>query len=146
MTTYVTENHNLDDVRGLLSSFISEGVHAKSRVREENVSGFLSSPDALVVVAYYDDKPAGMLIAVAWEHPLFTGRRVSDMLVYVLPEYRGGAIAPRLVKMMEAWAKNRDAEYMMLGQSTGIGDPVRVIKFYERLGYTMTGFNCYKEF
>ena len=145
MTTYVTENHKLDDVRGLLDRFIKESVHANHSVRDDNVATIVQHPDILTVVAYREDTPVGLLMATEWCHPLFSGKLVSDMLVYVVPEHRGSMLGSRFVKVIERWAQVRQADRIMLGQSTGIGDINRVIKFYEKLGYTATGFNCTKE-
>lgn len=145
MTTFTTQNHDIDDVCRLLERFIAEGIHTTRQVRVENVAKVLANPKVLTVVAYRNGDAVGILMAVEWEHPLFTGRPVSDMLVYVLPEHRGSTLAVRMIKMMERWAEELGAEGIMLGQSTRVGDMRRVMKFYEKLGYEPTGFNCFKE-
>lgn len=145
MTTFVTENHDLDDVCGLLEAFIGESVY-KREIKPDGVAKTIASPKVLTVVAYQNAKAVGIVMAVEWEHPMFTGKPVSDMLVYVLPEHRGTPLAVRLIKMLERWARERGRDGLMLGQSTQIGDMKRVMKFYEKLGYSVTGFNCMKEF
>lgn len=145
MTTYATANHNLDDVCALLHDFIGESRYAKD-LRPAGIALMVQRPDVLTVVAYRGAAPAGIVMAVAYDHPLFVTRPASDLLVYVRPAYRGSTIAVRLVKMLEHWAKAQGTDGVMLGQSTQIGDMRRVMKFYERLGYTPTGFNCVKEF
>lgn len=145
MTSFVTENHNLDDICELLTRFIGESVY-KRDIKPEGIAKVVASPKVYTVVVYQSAKPIGILMAMEWEHPMFTGKAVSDMLVYVLPEHRGGTIAVRLIKMLEHWGRRIGVDGVKLGQSTQIGDMKRVMKFYEKLGYTVTGFNTMKEF
>lgn len=145
MTTFITHDHDLDDVCALLDRFIAESTYRRD-VKPSGVARVLADPRTLAIVAYRDGQAVGLLMGIEWEHPMFTGKPVSDMVVYVVPEHRGGSIALRMIRMLEAWARERGAEGVLLGQSTGIGDTDRVRRFYERLGYRVTGCNLLKEF
>jgi GNAT superfamily N-acetyltransferase len=145
MTSFVTQNHNLQDVCDLLARFGQEGVY-KRPVNRPMVEAVLTAPTVMCVVAYRNGKAVGIVMAMVFDHPLFEGRVTTDLVIYVTPEHRGSLIAARMIKMMERWGQEQKAEGLMLGQSTQIGDMRRVMKFYERLGYSVTGFNCMKEF
>lgn len=63
---------------------------------------------------------------------------------YVLPEYRGGTIALRLIKAFEGWAKGRGAAKLWLGQSVNHRQD-STLRFFERLGYECQGFITCKD-
>lgn len=141
---YKTTHHNLKDVQGLLSRFIAESVYAVS-VAEGRLPVLLGHKDILTVVVYDDSgEPCGLFMGFYNLHPIFESAVAQDLVLYVTPERRSGLIAARLVKIFESWAKAKDVNYIMLGQSTGIGDMERVRGFFERLGFQTTGFNAMK--
>lgn len=142
---YKTQDTNVDDVNNLLSSFIEESIFNSEPDRIKIVHT-IHHPDVYTIVAYEDEKPIGLFIGTYYEHILFKGKMATDLVVYVAKERRGSMISLRFLKMFEEWLRDKDVKYIMLGQSTGIGDVDRVCKFYEKLGYTMTGFNTVKEF
>lgn len=63
---------------------------------------------------------------------------------YVLPEYRGGSIALRLIRAFEGWAKERGAAKLWLGQSVNHKQD-STLRFFERLGYECQGFITCKD-
>lgn len=140
---YKTEGHNLDDIYGLLDGFIEESVYV-SKPRKEGVKALVGQPNTLTVVVYDEALPVAIFMGYAYNHPMFEGKAASDLLLYVKPEKRGTPISMRLVKIYEHWAKQQEVNYIMIGQSTAIGNIDRVGKFYERLGFQMTGFNAVK--
>jgi len=64
--------------------------------------------------------------------------------LFVLPEYRGGSTAFRLVKNFEAWARSKGAAYVWMGQSVG-QNKEKTLHFFERLGYECQGFTTCKK-
>lgn len=140
---YETNNIDINDLTKLLDRFVDESVYdAKADVFR--ISQSINSPCLLFVVAYDEDTPVGVLVGGFYDHPLFNVRMASDLVVYITPEYRGGIISKRLVTMFEEWSKKNDADYIVLGQTTNVGNIERVSKFYEKLGYQTTGFNTLK--
>lgn len=134
----------LDDVVILLERFITESIQS-THTAVASVRGVLISPDFLCIMVRDGVAPVGIFIGGVTRHPLFTDRIASDLVNYVIPEYRGGFIATRLVRKFEAWARRKQVKYVNLGQSTAIGDMARVSKFYNKLGFQTTGFNTIKE-
>ncbi|WP_052832938.1 GNAT family N-acetyltransferase [Bradyrhizobium sp. LTSP885] len=58
-----------------------------------------------------------------------------ELLLYILPEYRGGLLAARLIKQFEIDAKRLGCVHVRAGTSTQISTE-EVLRLYERLGYT----------
>lgn len=70
-------------------------------------------------------------------------RCARDLLVWVAPAWRGGSLAVRMIRAIEAWALEHAVDDLYLSQSTGI-EVERTAAFYERLGYTLSGFISHK--
>lgn len=70
-------------------------------------------------------------------------RCARDLLVWVAPEWRGSSLGVRLIRAIEAWALEHAVDDLYLSQSTGI-EVERTAAFYERLGYTLSGFISHK--
>lgn len=70
-------------------------------------------------------------------------RCARDLLVWIAPGWRGGSLAVRLIRGIEAWALEHAVDDLYLSQSTGI-NVERTAAFYERLGYTLSGFISHK--
>lgn len=96
----------------------------------------LSMDHGAIIVAVNDaGLPCGMAAAILTPHPIVDRWEVSDTALYVLPTYRGGTAAARLVRALVAWAFNEtDAYKVTLGVSTGV-HPERTGRLYERMGF-----------
>lgn len=70
-------------------------------------------------------------------------RCARDLLVWVAPSHRGGSTAVRMIRAIEAWAIEHAVDDLYLSQSTGI-EVERTAEFYQRLGYTLSGFISHK--
>lgn len=142
---YKTEQHNLDDIQTLLTAFVNESIYDRP-INVEGLARTVKSPDTLTVVVYNGaEKPVAIFMGYTYNHPMFHAKFSADLLLYVVPGFRGTPIAVRLMKMYDAWAREKKVDYINIGQSTGIGDIDRVRNFYEKLGFKTTGFNCSKE-
>jgi GNAT superfamily N-acetyltransferase len=58
-----------------------------------------------------------------------------ELLLYILPEYRGGLLAARLIRQFEKDAQRLNCIHVRAGTSTRIRTE-EVLRLYERLGYT----------
>lgn len=67
-----------------------------------------------------------------------------DVGWWVKKERRGGGAAMLLLRGFEAWAKEKGALKVMIGQSSGI-DIERTTKLYQHCGYRLVGMNTVKD-
>lgn len=67
-----------------------------------------------------------------------------DVGWWVKKERRGGGAAMLLLRGFEAWAKEKGAIKVMIGQSSGI-DIDRTTKLYQHCGYRLVGMNTVKD-
>lgn len=110
----------------------------------EKIYMLVTSPRTLVMLAVEGEKTVGFICGVVHESMFNDRRRVTDIGLFVSPEYRHSTIAEDLVAHLEKWARDQQAEQVWLGQTTG-GHVRLVERFYNRLGYKTQGFNCVKE-
>jgi GNAT superfamily N-acetyltransferase len=140
---YKTKDNSIEDVCYLITDFLNESKF-KLNVVEAKVTRFLNRPDFFTCVVYDNNKPIGLIMAYTYTHPLFDGKASDDFLVYVDKKHRGSSVAVRLIKLYEEWAKQQKVDYILISQATGTGDTERVRMFYEKLGFTTTGYNAMK--
>ena len=108
------------------------------------IRALVTSSKTLVLLALIDNKIVGYTCAVLHESIFNDVVRATDIGVFVLPEYRRLDIAKNLIERLELWAKDRGAQQLWLGQTTG--DRVEVVaEYYRKLGYKIRGFNAVKE-
>lgn len=94
--------------------------------------------------AWDGDVLAGFMVGNISETFLNHERNAYEKGLFVLPAYRGGTTAVRLIRNFEAWAKSNGAANIWLGQSVG-QNMQATLKFFERLGYTCQGFTTCKK-
>ena len=66
-----------------------------------------------------------------------------ELLLYILPEYRGSFLAPRLIKQFEIDASRLGCVHVRAGTSTLVNTE-NTLRLYERLGYTREGLTVSK--
>jgi GNAT superfamily N-acetyltransferase len=89
------------------------------------------------VVEQYNKIIAFLMASV--EEGYFTDEKTStDLLVYVLPEWRGSRAFYLLVRAYIGWAKEQGAKLVFLSSSTGY-DPEKITSLYTRLGFHRVG-------
>ena len=122
---------------------LSQSVYSNIKHDESKfklfVAGLMGIKNGTVLVIVDDnDKPQGFLLGVVEELFFSRKRMATDLAVYVRKEYRH--LAPKMFKEFIKWAesKSRMAQ-ITLGISSGIGEPERVGKMYNSLGFTQTG-------
>ncbi len=91
-------------------------------------------------VAEDDGVLVGMAGSIVAEPVFSTDRYVVDIGVYVDPDWRGGTIFLRLVRAIEAWAREQPGVLDdLFGVSTGVRS-AETVQLYEKLGYTVTSY------
>ena len=89
----------------------------------------------------------GVIIGTMWgylaEYFFSEERMATDVLLYVSPEHRRGRTARRLAEAFEQWGAERGALNIQPGVSTCVNN-TGCARFYERMGYHVTGFNLSK--
>lgn len=96
-----------------------------------------------LLVAEKDDEVIGMMWGYVDEFFFSEERYATDILLYVMREHRGGRAAYKLVKAFEEWCYDKNVRCIQPGVSTGI-DNDGYARFYERIGYSVTGLNLSK--
>lgn len=89
-------------------------------------------------VAEEDNEIYGMLVAIKHPHMFCYGTCVTELILYVTPEKRGGLAAYRLVKKLRQWADDEGAVEVSAGISTGV-NVERTSALYQRLGFSEVG-------
>jgi GNAT superfamily N-acetyltransferase len=92
--------------------------------------------DAIILV---DDEGKGAIAGVIYADPYTGERTLQKMFWYVLPAFRGGSVALRLLKELERWGIQRGAIRAVLSQPGSDG------RVFQRLGYYRTEQYCSKE-
>jgi GNAT superfamily N-acetyltransferase len=98
----------------------------------------INSPAMLGIVTLKDDVIAGVIVAAVYPGYFTDELTASDLLVYVLPGYRGTRAFYRLCIFYITWARLQGAKLIFLRNSTGI-EPEKVGKLYERMGFAQVG-------
>ena len=117
----------------------SENYRAMSfspeRVRE---MALMVIQNGFAMVAVQDGKIIG-LMAGSLVQPAFSKDLMAcDFLLYVLPEYRGGMAAVKLVAAYVQWARKGGAKIISVGVTAGI-DNDSAIAFYRAMGFHESG-------
>lgn len=103
----------------------------------------LKSPDKAFIA--FDEDFRGFII-MGMNHHYFSGfKYTADLALYIVPEYRNGLLAPRLIKAAEEWSKEHGAIEMTIFHHTGINTE-SAQPFFNRLGYKTKGYIFTKEF
>ncbi len=105
----------------------------------------LSGGDFFAVVMEKSGAIVGTMIGMV--APFFFSKqiRATDIMLYVLPSFRGGSGAFQMEKLFTSWASGHGAVVpKILGVSTGI-KLEKTHAFYGRMGYSCIGYIFAKE-
>lgn len=97
------------------------------------LKGALAQPHMSLWANVEGNAVTGFLIGLISDY-VFTRATYATDLVFVAK--RGG---PAIFRRFEKWAKDCGCESIQVGISSGIGDPAKLGKYYERLGYHRVG-------
>ena len=99
----------------------------------------------LLAVDLPTDKPVGMLVAVAVQHPFYPVKVASELSWYVSPEYRGQKSALEMLRAYEYWAQNVVKADVIQMVSLEHVNPDKLDKVYKHLGYDLKEHTYLKE-
>lgn len=106
---------------------------------------FLHNPSAGVLILAEDSyRVCGMMAGWALRSFFNDDICARDMILYMLPEKRGGTTALRMVRQFEDWAKWVGAREISIGITANIDDD-KATRFYNAMGYRTRGLSLYKE-
>ena len=134
-----TDVNSIKELTDVMLSHTGLGVATLPKIK-----ALVTSPRCLVELAFINDELVGYTCGVLHENVFNDVLRVTDIGVFVLPQYRKLDVAKVLIEHLEKWAKLNMAKEIWLGQTTG--DNVDVVaEYYRRLGFNIRGFNAVKE-
>ena len=110
----------------------------------EWVSDRIDDDGSLVLGAWSGSDLVGCVIGLTFVPPYSERVVAGDFIWYVRPEYRGGMVGVRLMKMFEDWAVGAGAVQILTGATSGIKSE-RGAALLERLGFVPTGTSVYKD-
>lgn len=133
---------------------VAEQIHATSiyanmPLNREKLVAQLSmagntAPDRFFRLAVRDDVVLGAIFGML-SRTFFDDELIAkDLGWWVRPEARGGRTALVLLQAFEAWARERGARKIGLGQ-TGVHDIERTRRLFEHAGYQIVGYNAMKD-
>ena len=110
----------------------------------EWVSDRIDDDGSLVLGAWSGSDLVGCVIGLTFVPPYSERVVAGDYIWYVRPEYRGGMVGVRLLRMFEDWAVDAGAAQILTGATSGIKSE-RGAALLERLGFVPTGTSVYKD-
>lgn len=113
---------------------------------EQRILMHTVNPECCSFVAVSSDgEIVGVFGALLSVQQLWCSEPVAiDVLHYILPEYRGGAIASRFLREYESWSRSKGCCYVYLSAESGLRHD-RTERFYIRKGYSPSGFQVRKD-
>lgn len=99
------------------------------------LSHLISSPEGLVLVARRDGVLIGGILASCAPSWMSDASICQEIALFILPQYRGGFTATRLISGVVAWSKIRGAAWCEVGVSTGVNVD-RTTRLYQKLGFS----------
>lgn len=134
---------DIDEICDLASELLKTGAYANIKPDEQKfrlfLAGMMGIKKGIILLVVDDkDKPQGFLFGVIEELFFSRQKMATDLAIYVRKEHRN--MAPNLLRTFVKWAQSKTKmSRIILGISSGIGDPRRTGKMYERLGFNQVG-------
>ena len=119
---------------------LSSSVPLDAKTLRNNLQVCVLSAEHFVLVVELEGNIEGAFIGVT--HQLWYSRKkqATDLFFYVTD--KGTVWGAKMMRRFISWAKeNRGVGEIMLGIGSGIGDPDRTRKLYERMGAIKIGDN-----
>lgn len=127
----------------LIESMVEESVFSYAKPSKAKIQKLFNYPRGAAFLAYRDGVCIGFIGLVISSFFFSDYERATDVGFYILPKYRGGREAFRLMQAAEQWAKEQGVSQICMGQSVG-AKTEETKNFYVHQGYTVTGFNSIK--
>lgn len=143
MSIVRVEQQHFEQLFSLIEAMVEESIFSYAKPSRTKIQKLLDYPRGAAFLAYRDNTCVGFMGAVI--APVFFSEyeRASDVGFYILPQYRGGREAFKLLKAIEDWAKDQGVSEISIGQTVG-NKIEETKKFYIHQGYTISGFNGVK--
>ena len=94
--------------------------------------------DADLFLLVVQERVVGFSGVLIYENRLTDHKIANEHYWYVLPSYRKGKNPLKLIRAVEKWAKEHECSHMIMNASNLASDNHdRVVRIYERLGYTL---------
>jgi GNAT superfamily N-acetyltransferase len=120
--------------------FMEEGRFKNHQYNPDGVLKILkatvTNPDK--VFCAFDAQYRGLILMGISQHYFSTYKWATDFAFFVLPEYRGGTLAVRLLREAERWAKENGADEITILHNTGIKMDTSE-RFFNGVGYKTCG-------
>ncbi len=127
-----------------LALSIGRLIHQESRFRffdysEKKILKLLENPNVYSAFSMVDSAVVGFFLGIV--QPIwFSEQKVGfDLSLYILPEYRGGTYAVRLIKEFEKFCVEQGCVEVNLSSSAEISTQL-ALRLYQKLGYQECGF------
>lgn len=137
------KQEHFDTLFGLIESMVEESVFSYAKPSKAKIQRLFNYSRCAVFLAYRDGVCIGFVGAVIDQFFFSEYERATDVGFYILPEYRGGREAFKLLRAIEDWAREQGVTKMFMGHSVG-GKIEEMKKFYVHNGYKIGGFNSMK--
>ena len=139
---------DIDSVLALGASLVSEAPNFRTKTFDRNkcdrlLRAMLSTDVHGMFVAEEGSQITGVALMYVTEQLFGPDKFASDILIYVVPEQRGGSTAIKLIKKIEAWASASGVPEVVFGIGTGI-HLGKTVRMYEKMGYKVTGTSLTK--
>lgn len=132
-----------DEFYELIEKMVAESDFSHAKPNKEQIYLMTLMPNGVVYLAENEGKLIGFIAGMSQRYFFSLKERATDMGFYVLPAYRGGSAAVRLIAAFENWAKERGLLEICLGQTTAV-DIEKTQRFYVHMGYKTVGYNTVK--
>lgn len=137
------EQEHFDKLFSLIESMVAESVFSYAAPSRKKIQDLFNYKRGAAFLAYRDGVCVGFIGAVIAPFFFSDYERATDVGFYILPEYRGGREAFKLLRAIEDWAREQGVTEMFMGHSVG-GKIEEIKKFYVHNGYKIGGFNSMK--
>ena len=140
--TKAAEPSDIDAIIEMGRAMHTESVYSVLRFSEEKVRHLVLTAieyDWFLQIAERNGKPVGMMAAYCAPHWCSDDLMVSDLLLYVLPEHRGGFAAVLLVEDFKAWVVATGAKLVTVGTTAIPDHREAVVDFYQARGFSLLG-------
>lgn len=136
---------NYEDIPALVD--LGAVMHQESRYRvlpyaPNKVFGLLANmiekDTGLLIVAERNGEIIGGFMGLVVEHWFSNSLIATDFALFIHPDHRGGMTAARLLKRFVAWSRERGAELITAGITTGVNADAST-RLYQSIGFEPVG-------
>lgn len=138
-------NATYNDISTMIA--LGEAMHAESRYARfpwdsemvgALIAALIESDDGLALVAEEDGQIIGGILAAIEKSFFGPARFACEYAVFVRPDARGGMAAARLLSGYAQWARDRGAELVQAGITTGVKTELSA-RLYSAVGFQSVG-------